>query len=109
MLCHVLQLHYISFVHMLFYMDHKVACEYIILFIETKKPQSAHKHFCDTHILYLFLFSLTLFIFAKPIVYPRFVLLPFFLSYDSCLYVTYSDEVTRLMRPVRCVEKRYCA
>ena len=113
--CHVLQLLYTSCVHMHFHMDHKDSCEYIILYIETKKPQSAHIHFFHTHILYLFLFSLTLFISPTPFGWlpvPSFCLsffLSFFLSYDSFLCITYSDGVTRLMRPVHCATTWYCA
>jgi len=41
--------------------------------------------------------------------FSLFISLPSYLVYYSFLYITYSDEVTRLMRLVRCAATRYCA
>jgi len=112
MFCHVLQLLYTSFVYMLFYMDHKDPCEYIISYIQTNKPQPARTHFFPhSYPLSLYVRPHSLYL-SHPLPAPLFCLsffLSFFLSHDSILYITYLDEVTRLMRLVRCAATRYCA
>jgi len=108
----VLQLLYTSSVHMLFYMDHKDSCEYIILYIQTNKTQPAHTHF------FSHLYPLSLYVLphspylSHPLPVSLFCLsffLSFFLSHYSSLYTTYSNMVTRLMRLMRCAATRYCA